>query len=58
MLLMTHPRKNCVPSKTKYVNVKICNITRIKKAKTLVNYISCDCKCRFDIVHHAFPIKK
>ena len=58
MLLMTDLRKNCVPSKTKYVSVEKCNITRIKKAKTLVNYISCDCKCRFDIAHHAMPIKK
>ena len=48
MLLMTDLQKNCVSSKTKFVSVKVYNITRIKKAKTLVNYISCDCKCKFD----------
>ena len=46
--MITDLRKKCVPSKRKYVSVKVYNITRRKKAKTLVNYISCDCKCKFD----------
>ena len=34
-----------VPSKTKYVNVKVLNkITKIYEAKTLVKHISCDFK--------------
>ena len=41
--------KVCVPSKTRNVNVKVFNmITRINQAKTLVKYLSCDCKCRFN----------
>ena len=42
------PVKLCAPNKIKDVNVKVCNIiTRINKSKTLLNYISCDCKCNF-----------
>ena len=41
--------KLCVPSETKYVNVKIVNtITRINKSKTLVKHISCGFKCKFN----------
>ena len=41
--------KICVPSKTKYVHVKVVNmITRINKAKTKMKHISCDCKCKFN----------
>ena len=41
--------KICAPSKLKDINVKIFNvITRINEAKTLVKYISCDCKCKFN----------
>ena len=39
----------CVPSKTKYINVKVFNvITNKNEAKTLVKHISCDCKCKFN----------
>ena len=39
--------KICVSSKTKDGNVKAYNaITRMNKTKTLVKYISCDCKCK------------
>ena len=41
--------KKCAPSETKDVNVKVFNtITRINEFKTLVKYISCDCKWKFD----------
>ena len=34
-----------VPSKTKGINVKVVNmITRINEAKTLMKYLSCECK--------------
>ena len=37
--------KTCVPSKTKYVNIKTLNkITKIYEAKKLVKHISCDFK--------------
>ena len=37
------------PSKTKDINVKVFNmITNINESETLVKYISCDCKCKFD----------
>ena len=40
-----------VPSKTKYVNVKVFNkITRIHDAKTLTKHNSCDCKCNFNSI--------
>ena len=40
--------KICVPSKTKDINVKVFNmITNRNEAKTLLKYISCDCKCKF-----------
>ena len=39
--------KICAPSKTKDVNDKVLNmITRTNVAKTLVNHISCDWKCK------------
>ena len=41
--------KICVLSKTKVINVKVFNmITNRNEAKTLVNHISCDCKCKFN----------
>ena len=39
----------CVPSEIKDLNVKVFNVlTRINEAKTLIKYISCDCKWKFD----------
>ena len=39
----------CIPSKTKDVNVKACNlVTRINEAKTLVKHISYDFECKFN----------
>lgn len=40
----------CIPNKKKKnVNVKVSNlIKRINESKSLVKYISCDCKFRFD----------
>ena len=41
--------KICVLNKTKSTNVKVFNvITKIKKAKTFIKHISCDCKSKFD----------
>ena len=43
--------KMCVRSEIKHINVKtlVFNmITKINEAKTLVKYISCDCKCKFN----------
>ena len=41
--------KICVPSKTKYLNVKVFNmITNKSEAKTMVKHISCDFKCKFN----------
>ena len=41
--------KICVPSKTKYVNVKVFNmIVKGNKTKTLVKQFSCDCKCKLN----------
>ena len=38
----------CVPSKTKYLNVKAFNmITNRNDAKTLIKHFPCDCKCKF-----------
>ena len=43
--------KICLLSKTKEVDVKLFNmIARINEAKTLVKYISCDCKCKFNTI--------
>ena len=43
--------KICVLSKTKDMNIKICNlITNRNKAKTLLKLISCDCKCKFNSI--------
>ena len=43
------PAKIYVPSKRKDGNVKVLNmITRTNEAKTLIKYISCDCKCKFN----------
>ena len=40
--------KICLPRETKGVDVKVFNMTaRINEAKTLVNNISCDYKCKF-----------
>ena len=41
--------KICVPKETKVVNVKAFNmITNKNEAKTKADYISCDCKCKFN----------
>ena len=41
--------KICAPSETKDVNVEVFNtIAKINEAKTLVKYISRDCKCKFN----------
>ena len=38
-----------VPSQTKCVNVTVFNmITKTIEAKSLIKYISCDCKCKFN----------
>ena len=65
MLLMTYFSKISVPCKTKDVNIKVsvpCKtkgvnvkvhnknmITGIHKTTKLVNHISCDCKCEFNM---------
>ena len=41
--------KKCVPSKTKGVNVKVCNvIIRTLEAKISIKHISCNCKYKFN----------
>ena len=41
--------KVCVPNKTEDLNLSAFNmITRIYESKTLIKYISCECKCKFD----------
>ena len=41
--------KNCVPSKTKDINVKVFKIlTQTNEAKTMIKRTSCDCKCKFN----------
>ena len=41
--------KICVPKETKNINVKAFNmITNKNKAKTMIEDISCDCKCKFN----------
>ena len=41
--------KICVLNKTKSINVKVFNvITKLKKAKTFIKHISCNCKSKFD----------
>ena len=43
--------KVCVPNKTVDLNLSVFNmITGINESKTLTKHISCDCKCRFDVV--------
>ena len=43
--------KACVPNKTEDLNLSVFNmITGINESKTLTKHISCDCKCRFDVV--------
>ena len=42
--------KICVPFKRKDVNVKVFNMIRIIEVKTLIEQISCDCKCKFDTI--------
>ena len=38
-----------VTKETKDINVKVFNvITKKDKAKAMTQYISCDCKCKFD----------
>ena len=39
----------CVPNKTEDVNLRVFNIIKeINESKSLVNHISCRCKCKFD----------
>ena len=39
----------CVPNKTKDINVKVFSIvTGMNKAKTEVQHVSCNFKCKFD----------
>ena len=39
----------CIPKETKDINVKAFNmITNKDKAKAMAEYISCDCKCKFN----------
>ena len=41
--------KRYVSSKTKDINFKLFNtITRINEAETLIKYVSCDFKCKFN----------
>ena len=41
--------KVCIPNKTEDLNLSVFNIiTEMNESKTLTNYISCECKCRFD----------
>ena len=41
--------KICVPKKTKDINVKAFNVvTNKNEAKGMTEYISCDCKCKFN----------
>ena len=41
--------KACVPNKAENLNLSMFSIiTEINKPKTLTEYISCECKCRFD----------
>ena len=41
--------KVCVPNKTEDLNLSVFNmVTGINELKTLTNYISCECKYRFD----------
>ena len=41
--------KICVPSKTKDINFKVCEMLTNKiEAKTMVKNITCDCKYKFD----------
>ena len=49
MLLITYVQKCVIRLKISEVNVKLFNmIKNMIKAKTLVKYISCDCKCKFN----------
>ena len=41
--------KVCVTNKTEDLNLSMFNmITEINESKTLVKYVSCECKCKFD----------
>ena len=41
--------KICVATKTKYINVRVVNMTTNKnEARTMVQQVSCDCKCKFN----------
>ena len=43
------PNKLCVPNKTDDLNLRVVNmITGTNESKTLTQYISCKCKCKFD----------
>ena len=50
-ILNDFSNKVCVPNKTVDLNLSVFNmITGINESKTLTKHISCDCKCRFDVV--------
>ena len=41
--------KLCVPNKTQELNIHVFNmITGMNESKILKEYISCECKCKFD----------
>ena len=41
--------KVCVTNKTEDLNLSMLNmITEINESKTLVKYVSCECKCKFE----------
>ena len=45
------PPKICVPKETKDINIKAFDMIRNKnEAKTVANYISCNCKCKFNSI--------
>ena len=42
--------KLCVPKETKDINVKTFDIiTNKHEAETMIEHISCDCKCKFNM---------
>ena len=41
--------KVCVPNKTEDLNLSVFNmVTEGNESKTLINHISCECKCKFE----------
>ena len=49
-VLFTKITKICVSKETKDINVKAFNMTtNDDKAKAMTEYISCDCKCKFNL---------